>query len=81
VAVVVILNALYRSVQAGGEGSIYIGSRGILALLFAIAGLGMGTAGKKQKDVFEWFPKAGFFANLILVLLFAAVYAAGMFLL
>ncbi|MCI8991170.1 MAG: hypothetical protein HFG80_00345 [Eubacterium sp.] len=79
-AIVLILDTVMKSVAAKGEANLYIGSRGVLALIIAIAGLTLGIAGIREKDVFMAVPKSGTIAGIIVTAVIVCVYVFGIFL-
>lgn len=79
-AVVTILDTVIVSVAAGGEADLYIGSRGVLALILSAAGLILGVSGVREKDVFQAVPRGGTIAGLIVTAAIVCVYVFGMLL-
>lgn len=79
-AIVTMADAVMVSVAAGGKADLYIGSRGVLALILSAAGLILGIAGIREKDVFQAVPKGGTIAGLIITAVIVCVYVFGMFL-
>ncbi|MCR5666267.1 MAG: DUF6142 family protein [Eubacterium sp.] len=77
-AIVVFFSALGMSVSASGDANTYLGSRGVGALLLAIAGVVIGMQGMRQKDVFLFIPKVGTIAGMIITLFLLALYIVGM---
>lgn len=71
--VVMVIN----SFELDGGGSIYLGSAGVLSLLFSIAALVLSFFSIKEEDTFKAIPYTGFVFSIITTLVWALVYGVG----
>lgn len=67
----------FESYQAGGNGSVYLGSAGILALAAAICSLVQAVKSLKEEDSFQTFPRMAIVLSLLAAGGWTALYAVG----
>ncbi|MBE6013923.1 MAG: hypothetical protein E7241_00960 [Lachnospiraceae bacterium] len=67
------------SFAQGGKSNAGIGLIGLFSLIFAIVGLVYGTLNIKKGDRTFFFTKAGFFINVIMVLLWVIILIFGLY--
>ncbi|MBO5373778.1 MAG: hypothetical protein J6A75_13815 [Lachnospiraceae bacterium] len=68
---------LYNSFSKQGNGSVYLGSAGILALVVAIIGFVQAVKSIKEEDTFRGIPILAVLLSFLTMGAWIAVYAAG----
>ena len=63
----------------GGKSGVGIGLVGLFSMIFSIVGLVYGTINIKNGDRTFFFTKAGFFLNVVLVLLWVVILVFGLY--
>lgn len=72
-----LLYSLFESFLQGGNGSVYLGSAGILALAVAIIAFAQAVRSLGEEDSFRGFPVASVILSVIAAGAWAALYIVG----
>lgn len=70
---------VFNSFAHGGNSGVGIGVVGTFSMVFSIVGLVYGTISIKNGDRTFFFTKAGFFLNIIVVLIWALILVFGLY--
>lgn len=68
---------IYLSYRAKGDGGIYIGSVGVVAIVMALVGLGYGLSGFKEKERYHLFCTLGSLFSLLVLAVWIGIYLIG----
>lgn len=77
VSLVTYLVFVYLSYQAAGQLSTYFGAFGVLAMLLAIASVGLAITTLKEEDSFALFPRLAMITSIVSTLLWVGNYVQG----
>lgn len=66
-SLVILLVLAYLAFAMGGSGGAYLGSIGLLSVVFSIAGFAYGLSSFRERDVYYTFSKIGSIMNSILL--------------
>lgn len=77
VSAVIFVLTVMESFACKGEGSVYLGSFGVLSLLFSLAAFVFAVLAVREKDTYRALPYTGLGLSVIVLLIWTAVYMAG----
>lgn len=60
-----------------GEGTIYLGSTGLVSMVFSFIGLIIGIASFFEAESYKLFPRIGSIFNLVMLLAWASIFMIG----
>lgn len=63
ISLIIMLTLVYIAFFTGGAGGFYLGSIGLLSIVFAIAGISYGLYSFREKDVYYTFSQVGSILN------------------
>lgn len=76
-SIITLGTAVYLSYQQGGISSARYGAAAFLAVIFMIAGIGLGAYSATEKDSFKVFPVLGIFLNIVAAGMLSLILYAG----
>ncbi len=76
-ALIMLIILIRMATVAGGKGSIYLGSIGLVAIALNIIGLIFGMLGFLERDKYPFFAKVGAIWNLLLLVGWASIIMIG----
>ncbi|MFV0466529.1 MAG: DUF6142 family protein [Lachnospiraceae bacterium] len=68
------------SYQKGGEGSVYLGSAGILAFILAVGAIIIGIMSFREEETYRLFPRLSVFLSIAMTLIWTIFYFNGIYL-
>ena len=60
-----------------GRGSIYLGSVGLVSMVFSLIGLVIGITSFFEPEKYKLFPRLGSIFNLVMLLVWASIFMIG----
>ena len=76
-AILILAVTVMESFHKGGNGSVYLGSAGVLALLISVCALILAILAVKEEDTFKTVPYISLVCSVLITGVWAAIYAAG----
>lgn len=71
VALIVIASKMH------GKGSIYLGSSGLVSMMFSLIGFVIGVIGFFDSDCYKLFPRIGVIFNMVMLMVWASIFMIG----
>ena len=60
-----------------GQGSMYLGSAGLVSMMFSFIGLIIGIASFFEAESYKLFPRIGSIFNLVMLMIWASIFMIG----
>lgn len=77
VSLIIFIVTTYISSKSGGNGSLYLGLLGIVAMIMTIYGFTIALKALKEKEILYLFPIIGITLNAILLIFYLILYVIG----
>lgn len=76
-AILILAVVVSEAFKKGGNGSVYLGSAGVLSLLVSVCALVLSVLAVKEEDTFKTVPYISLACSVIITGIWAVIYAAG----